>query len=606
MTLRDREFGSEAARQKDRSMRRAGERMGDASGAAMRRFLRRMREAVAADRLTAAVEPSARLPDIAEANGWWEEAIDEDMAGRVEEVWRTGYHDTRDGELTAGNLDRVGEHLARVKDRLSRTATPTIPERAMDTARRALAEETARGSGIATQSQRLAAEFGWDEDAEFWRDRLDELDGRIDETLDAIGPPGTPAREAARLEDPQIRALQAERADARTRIDRVESEWQTRAERIARTETTGAYNAGGRDAAATEGAKAKRWVATSDDRTRDTHLFASGQCVALNEPFEVGIAELEMPADPSGAPEETINCRCTVVYADSCEEANNLFGDVEDVIDEERQRRGVQRPDRTSGDVAETLSHDELPPDAAAPGGEPAADSSLTERLTGPSDSDAYERFPRDRRELAQLDATFSEEWQTEAEEFALGDLSQDRTRYDAVVRAVEEYQGSDHMEVNAALRRTVRDPGFDFPVSGAESVRESVRALDEAVDHAPRVNDPITVHRGVNDPDFAERMRSLPEGAKLDDPGFMSTSINAGKAEDFSGLGSRGHLIDVEVPPGTRGLYMNANPNSRFHDEMELLLGRGAQMQVVRQEQNRTVVRLIGFDREGLADAVE
>lgn len=351
MTLRDREHGAEAARQKDRSLRRAEERMSDASAAAMRRFLRRMREAVSEDRLTAAVEPSARLPDIAEANGWWEDAIDEDMAGRVEEVWRTGYHDTRDGELTAGNLDRVGEHLARVKDRLSRTATPTIPERAMDTARKALAEETARGSSIATQSQRLAAEFGWDEDAAFWRERMDDLDRAVDSRLDAIGPPGDPAREAARLDDPDIRALQADRAEARTRIDRVESEWQTRAERISRTETTGAYNAGGRDAAATEGAQAKRWVATSDARTRDSHLAASGQCVPLAEPFDVGGSELDMPADPSGAAHETINCRCTLVYADSCEEAEGLYGDVEDTIDEERQRRG--QADRRAAETAD-------------------------------------------------------------------------------------------------------------------------------------------------------------------------------------------------------------------------------------------------------------
>lgn len=601
MTLRDREHGAEAARQKDRSLRRAEERMSEASGAAMRRFLRRMREAVSEDRLTAAVEPSARLPDIAEANGWWEDAIDEDMAGRVEEVWRTGYHDTRDGELTSGNLDRVGEHLARVKDRLSRTATPTIPERAMDTARKALAEETARGSSIRTQSQRLAAEFGWDEDATFWRERMDELDRAVDERLDAIGPPGDAAREAARLDDPDIRALQADRAEARTRIDRVESEWQTRAERISRTETTGAYNAGGRDAAATEGAQAKRWVATSDARTRDSHLAASGQCVPLGEPFDVGGAQLDMPADPSGAAHETINCRCTVVYADSCEEADGLFGDVEDVIDEERERRGVQRFDRTTGDVAETAGEADVPPDAMEPGGSATPGGALRERLDGPDDSDAYERFPTD-DEIEQVDALLTDEWGvSEAGEarFAL-DIA-DGARYDEVVEAVEEYQGASHMDINATLRQTRGAFTLDTPASGTMNIQQAASAIDEAIDNAPRVRDPVTVHRGVPDPDFATRMRGLPEGAKLDDPGFMSTTINRRQAREFAGPG--GHEIDVEVPPGARALYMNANLGSKFPDEMELLLGRGAQMEVVRQEQGRTVLRLVGFDRDALPE---
>jgi hypothetical protein len=93
-----------------------------------------------------------------------------------------------------------------------------------------------------------------------------------------------------------------------------------RARVIARTESHGARNtvnaASVRRAANAFGsptAFARRWQAANDDRTRETHRDADGQTVALNEPFTVGRASLDFPGDPSGPPEETINCRCTTI-----------------------------------------------------------------------------------------------------------------------------------------------------------------------------------------------------------------------------------------------------------------------------------------------------
>lgn len=84
---------------------------------------------------------------------------------------------------------------------------------------------------------------------------------------------------------------------------------------IARTESHGARNtvnaASVRRAASAFGgsnAFARRWQAANDERTRETHRDADGQTVALNEPFTVGRASLDFPGDPSGPPEEVINC----------------------------------------------------------------------------------------------------------------------------------------------------------------------------------------------------------------------------------------------------------------------------------------------------------
>lgn len=54
----------------------------------------------------------------------------------------------------------------------------------------------------------------------------------------------------------------------------------------------------------------KGWMATLDDRTRDSHAEMDMEYVPVDEPFSNGLME---PCDPSGDPEEVYNCRCTLV-----------------------------------------------------------------------------------------------------------------------------------------------------------------------------------------------------------------------------------------------------------------------------------------------------
>lgn len=58
----------------------------------------------------------------------------------------------------------------------------------------------------------------------------------------------------------------------------------------------------------------KEWLSQRDKRVRDTHVVADGQRVGLDDPFVVGEDELQYPRDPSGSPEEIIECRCDVLY----------------------------------------------------------------------------------------------------------------------------------------------------------------------------------------------------------------------------------------------------------------------------------------------------
>jgi hypothetical protein len=84
---------------------------------------------------------------------------------------------------------------------------------------------------------------------------------------------------------------------------------------IARTETHTAANVGAQAAAETTGLNLMReWAAAEDERTRESHADADGQIVGMNEPFEVGGEELNFPGDPSGSPENIINCRCAMLF----------------------------------------------------------------------------------------------------------------------------------------------------------------------------------------------------------------------------------------------------------------------------------------------------
>ena len=346
MSLLDREDPRGAPERHREALLRAEKRLDAAASDAVRAFLTKVRASVTPRSLTAATggdfPQAAHLFALGEAQGWWQEAVDEHIAGEVAAAWRSGYFDTRDGDLLRSSQEAVGEYVANISDRLSRTATPTLPEAAFDKARVALSDEMARGSSTRETSQRLAAEFGWDEDARFWRGRKEELTGRIESILDPYGPPGTPDREWQRLNNAEVRDLQRQSSEATKHIDAVQSEWQTRADRIARTETTAAYNAGSLDAGKREGAGVKVWMANADDRTRETHLDASNECVPVDDAFDVGGVPMQMPGDPSAPPEETINCRCTVLFAASCEEADEMYP----VMDPERAHEQALAEDR--------------------------------------------------------------------------------------------------------------------------------------------------------------------------------------------------------------------------------------------------------------------
>lgn len=108
----------------------------------------------------------------------------------------------------------------------------------------------------------------------------------------------------------------------RDRVSAAAGVTEPRATVIARTEVIAASNAGSINQIRLVGLTGtKEWLATMDTRTRCSHLQADGQSVGIQDKFKVGgapcgvaEADLDFPGDPTGPPEEIIQCRCSMAF----------------------------------------------------------------------------------------------------------------------------------------------------------------------------------------------------------------------------------------------------------------------------------------------------
>jgi uncharacterized protein with gpF-like domain len=214
-----------------------------------------------AQKLRAAVLGPGRTIDpvgVMTTQQWFDREVDQVVEIEVREIFDFAAHDLSDEDPDA--LVRVKQHIAESRNRLAR-----VPDAVYANVRGATMKATTEGWSI------------------------DELADRVDGILAEAG---------------------AER-------------WRNRARVIARTEAIGAYNAGTFSgflsyAKQLGGDWEKVWLATHDHRTRRTHARetgADGQRVGLHEHFKVGEGLLMYPGDPSGPPEEVIQCRCSILLA---------------------------------------------------------------------------------------------------------------------------------------------------------------------------------------------------------------------------------------------------------------------------------------------------
>mgnify|MGYP001570701286 CR=1 FL=1 len=152
------------------------------------------------------------------------------------------------------------------------------------------------GLGIAFDLKHPLVQEWLTERIKFWANRVNEETGRL--LIQEIV-------EANNLGE-SIREIQARVGKVFRFNDSV------RSERIARTEMQSAINRGTVESYRQSGiVESKMWLATNDERTRETHLEAHRQVVSLEANFFVGGEYVFQPGE--GSAENVINCRCTLV-----------------------------------------------------------------------------------------------------------------------------------------------------------------------------------------------------------------------------------------------------------------------------------------------------
>ncbi len=275
--------------------------------------------------------------------GAWQEALQEHVEPAISEAFGEGFGGaTR--SATISPLPYQERHMRDVHDRLK-----LWPENAWEDMRPELQQIISRSGTTEEAAQAVATILDIDAPTR-------KLRGQIDAVDQALAAPD--------LEPAEARRLRAERSRLWKEHDRSLGEWQHLARRIARTEVQGAIEGGALAAAeateqATGQAMFKRWLATSDARTRRSHAIADGQIVPLKERFQVGRAQLKHPAWPGGPAKEVIQCRCTMQILTQAE--------VDEALDSEWGRRGVQPmslrmgpDDESAVDLADGLLQREL------------------------------------------------------------------------------------------------------------------------------------------------------------------------------------------------------------------------------------------------------
>lgn len=178
-------------------------------------------------------------------------------------------------------------------------------------------------------AQVTADELG-DELPEGWDDQLSDYVTATQALLDAVGD-----RLAAEASGSLAEGLNAgEDVDQlRDRLAALFAEDGTqlgasRADRIATTEATRAWNAGTLAAAQAltgpDRPLVKQWVTRMDARVRDAHRDTNGQLQLLDDPFDVTGVPMQYPGDPTAPAALTVGCRCILRTATAPERTDDV------------------------------------------------------------------------------------------------------------------------------------------------------------------------------------------------------------------------------------------------------------------------------------------
>jgi len=147
---------------------------------------------------------------------------------------------------------------------------------------------------------------------------------------------------------------------------------------------------------------------------------------------------------------------------------------------------------------------------------------------------------------------------------------------------ALEDYRSGISDDLNAALRS-------GKPPTDRDSL-SVIRGVDEAFQAAQPLEQPIKTFRGLSfdSPDkhaaaVARYESALASGQPITDAGYVSTTIDPAKADEFaSGHGKKSNGVVIEIINARHGIYMESLGGEQHVGEKEFLMPRDGQFRVV------------------------
>lgn len=338
------------------------------------------------------------------------------------------------------------------------------------------------------------------------------------------------------------------------RIRDVSNLTEAKALAVARTEVASAANQGTLYqmlvAGFTDQECEKGWLATEDERTRPAHVAADGQWVGILQPFNVGGEGLQCPGDPTGRPDNIINCRCTLQFR---------FPD-----DNDEPQTAAGQPRDAYGRFIRA---------SAAPAG-----------------LDQFRWVEDEHPRLPDGEFTDKFDWLSFADADKMhDDMQRGRPWSGAQFDALTEYSRSAYAPINMYLR------GQTHPDDDA-SARTLAHIDDIRAAMRPMTRD-LKVQRGLY-ADAFEGVKTAGDlekmiGRTFEERGFLSTTIDPRFLRHTKTARTDQIVtLELDVPAGTPAAYLAAGQSHQhpgLAGERELLLDAGARF-VITGVEERTV----------------
>lgn len=154
---------------------------------------------------------------------------------------------------------------------------------------------------------------------------------------------------------------------------------------------------------------------------------------------------------------------------------------------------------------------------------------------------------------------------------------------------SIEAYVGIGFHTINSSLRGTEvpEEVIAEFEEEAElEDVKGHIKRLDKAIKLSPPLEEDTTLFRGVKDNEYAQ-LKSLKPGQRIKDKAYLSTTLHTDMAAEFAD-GEDAKVLNIIAPKGSKLLPLSID------NEAELLIARGATLEVVSNEKGKITLRLV------------